>query len=315
MARPYRFQSKDCFYHVMSRGNHKKEIFISDSDYNKFFEYLMLAKTKYNFNLYAYCLMPNHYHLFIQILQPNLSKIMHYINTSYTIYYNRKQNEKGHLFQGRFKSILVDEDNYFFELTRYIHLNPVKAKIVSLPQKYKWSSFNGYIKPKTDRYLDYSEIESRLAMNPKEYKNFVLGNIHEKETLLNNVYAGFLLGEKEFIKDKVKKLGRQIESGNFSHKKKIKSSVLVEDIITEAGKIFKEDVSNIINKKNSTSNTRKAVIYSMRRLTTLNNKQIGKYFNITDSAVGKAEKRVAELLKENKDFRGKVEKMFSVFRV
>lgn len=89
MPRSYRLQAENCFYHIISRGDNRKNVFISEYDYEKFLGYILKAKDKYRFNLYAYCLMANHYHLFIEILKPNLSKIMQYINTAYTVYYNK----------------------------------------------------------------------------------------------------------------------------------------------------------------------------------------------------------------------------------
>jgi REP element-mobilizing transposase RayT len=140
MARPYRLQAENCLYHITSRGDDRKKIFLSETDFEKFLEYIKVAKDKFKFYLYAYCLMNNHYHLLIETTQSNLSRIMQYINTSYTIYYNGKRKRSGHLFQGRFKSIIVEADSYFTELTRYIHLNPVRAKIVDSPGIYRFSS-------------------------------------------------------------------------------------------------------------------------------------------------------------------------------
>ena len=108
MARPYRLQSEDCCYHVTSRGDDRKKIFISEYDFAKFIEYIALAKVRYKFYVYAYCLMTNHYHLLIETTQANISKIMHYINGSYTTYYNIKRRRSGHLFGGRFKSTVAD---------------------------------------------------------------------------------------------------------------------------------------------------------------------------------------------------------------
>ena len=315
MVRPYRLQDANCFYHITSRGDNRKKIFISNYDYEKFLEYLLVAKGKYRFKLYAYCLMSNHYHLFIEILEPNLSKIMQYINTSYTAYYNKKRNKTGHLFQGRFKSILIDEDSYFLELTRYIHLNPVKAKMIELPQQYKWSSFYGYIKPETDKYIDYPELNGYLGMSPAEYKDFVLRSMHKKDTLLNKVYAGFFLGDKDFVKDKLDKFKSEIEAGDFAHKRKLQPTISIDDIIHTTSKIFKDESNAMMGKKNSQSNTRKIAIYIAHRITALTNKQIGKYFNISDSAVGKADNKVASLLKKDKRLKKRVHEIFSVFRV
>ena len=107
MARPHRLQAEGCFYHITSRGDNRKAIFVRDRDREKFLEYLLTAKEKFKFYLHAYCLMRNHYHLFFETTQPNLSRIMQYINTAYTIYYNVKRRKSGHLFQGRYKSILT----------------------------------------------------------------------------------------------------------------------------------------------------------------------------------------------------------------
>jgi REP element-mobilizing transposase RayT len=315
MARPCRLQGENCFYHITSRGDNRKKIFISNYDFKQFLEYLLIAKAKYRFNLYAYCLMPNHYHLLIETLQPNLSKIMQYINTSYTVYYNTKRNKVGHLFQGRFKSIMIDEDEYFLELTRYIHLNPVKAKMVETPENYKWSSYGGYLKPKHNKYIDYPELNHYLGMKPSAYKEFVLSSMNKRDILFNNVYAGSFLGGRDFVKNKIAKFKPEIESGDFAHKRKLKPEIGLEDIINRISKIFNEDISKIVAKKNSRSDTRKIAIYAARRITGLTNKEIGSYFNVSDSAVGKAEKKILCLLKQDKILKKRVDSVFSVFRV
>ena len=92
--------------------------------------------------------MDNHYHLVIETLRPNLIKIMHGLNSGYTGYFNKKYKRSGHLFQGRYKAIIVDKENYLLELSRYVHLNPLRAKIINKPQDYKWSSYGGYIRKK-----------------------------------------------------------------------------------------------------------------------------------------------------------------------
>ena len=107
MARAVRLQAEDCFYHITSRGDDRKPIFRSERDYQKFLEYLALGREKYKYYVHVYCLMTNHYHLLIETTLPNLSRIMQYLNTSYTVYYNVKRKKSGHLFQGRYKSIIV----------------------------------------------------------------------------------------------------------------------------------------------------------------------------------------------------------------
>src|SRR5664279_2859353 len=140
MARPLRIEYPGAFYHVTSRGNEQKDIFRSRKDREKFLGYLESAKERYGAVIHAFCLMNNHYHLLLETPSGNLSQIMRHINGAYTTYFNVKRKRAGHLFQGRYKAILVEADEYAKELSRYIHLNPVRVGIVANPEEYRWSS-------------------------------------------------------------------------------------------------------------------------------------------------------------------------------
>ena len=145
MARPLRITYPGAFYHVTSRGNEQKPVFKSIKDRTKFLEYLKSATERYSAVIHAYCLMDNHYHLLLETPSGNLSRIMAHINGAYTSYFNKKRDRAGHLFQGRYKAIVVEADEYAKELSRYIHLNPVRAGIVKMPEEYKWSNYCYYI--------------------------------------------------------------------------------------------------------------------------------------------------------------------------
>jgi len=145
MARPLRINCPGAFYHVTCRGNEQKNVFKSKLDREKFFEYLDSATQRYDAVIHAFCLMSNHYHLLIETPSGNLPQIMRHINGAYTTYFNVKRARSGHLFQGRYKAILVEIDEYAKELSRYIHLNPVRAKMVKTPEEYEWSSYQFYI--------------------------------------------------------------------------------------------------------------------------------------------------------------------------
>ncbi len=123
MARSLRIEYEDAVYHVTSRGNERKKIFFTKHDYKKFLDYMKKAKKKYGVMVHCYVLMSNHYHVVIETPKANLSKVMQYINGSYTTYINTKKKRSGHLFQGRYKAIVVDRDNYLLELSRYVHLD------------------------------------------------------------------------------------------------------------------------------------------------------------------------------------------------
>ena len=128
MGRPLRIEYPDAHYHVTSRGNERKDVFKSQKDREQFLSYLESAVSRYDAVIHAYCLMSNHYHLLLETPSGNLSKIMQHINGAYTSYFNVKRKRSGHLFQGRYKAIVIEADEYVQELSRYIHLKPRASK-------------------------------------------------------------------------------------------------------------------------------------------------------------------------------------------
>jgi len=141
MSRPLRIEFPGALYHVTSRGDRKEDIYEDDLDRIRFLETLGDVANTYNWACYAYCLMGNHYHLLIETPDGNLSKGMRQLNGVYTQASNRRHQRVGHLFQGRYKAILVEADSYLLELTRYVVLNPVRAGFVALPEDWPWSSY------------------------------------------------------------------------------------------------------------------------------------------------------------------------------
>ncbi len=150
MARPLRIAFAGAFYHVTARGNERRRIFLSHRDYEKFLSYMTDAVYKYDVILHAFVLMPNHYHFIVETPKANLSAFMHNLNGTYTTYFNIKRKRAGHLFQGRYKALLIDVNNYLLELSRYIHLNPVRAGITDKPESCRYSSYRAYIYPKEE---------------------------------------------------------------------------------------------------------------------------------------------------------------------
>lgn len=153
MARPVRVEYKDAVYHVMARGNDHREIYHDDSDRQVFLDTLAWACGQFGLVIHAYCLMPNHYHLIVQTPQANLSQAMAWMQTTYSVRFNRRHGHNGHLFQGRFKAQVVEADPYARDLVLYIHLNPVRPKDKRLPipsdrssllKDYAWSSHRAY---------------------------------------------------------------------------------------------------------------------------------------------------------------------------
>jgi REP element-mobilizing transposase RayT len=144
MGRPLRIEYPHAFYHITVRGNERKDIFRSAGDREQFLSYLASATERYRAVIHVYCLMSNHYHLLLETPEGNLSQVMRHINGAYTNHFNTKRRRAGHLLQGRYRAILVEADVYAKELSRYIHLNPVRAGITEQPGEYPWSRYRCY---------------------------------------------------------------------------------------------------------------------------------------------------------------------------
>jgi len=205
MARPLRITYPGAFYHVTSRGNERKAIFKSQADRQKFLVYLESATERYRAAIHCYCLMDNHYHLLLETPAGNLPQIMRHINGAYTTYFNIKRGRSGHLFQGRYKAILVEKDAYAKELSRYIHLNPVRAGIVARPEAYAWTSYAAYAGAEVppgwlarDCILGYFGMQKKAAQ--KRYKAFVEAVLGKPgESPLANLAGGIILGSAPFV--------------------------------------------------------------------------------------------------------------------
>ncbi|MDP2269071.1 MAG: transposase, partial [Deltaproteobacteria bacterium] len=167
MARPLRIEYPGAFYHITARGNEQKDIFRDDKDRERFLGYLETAVGRYKAVIHVYCLMSNHYHLLLSTPEGNLSQIMRHINGGYTTWFNKRHNRYGHLFQGRYKAILVDADPYAGELSRYIHLNPVRAGMVRQPEQYQWASYTAYSgRAKIPRWLTTDWLLQYFGQKP-----------------------------------------------------------------------------------------------------------------------------------------------------
>ena len=147
MVRPLRIEYPGAFYHVTCRGNKRKTIFRDNSDRYTFLNMLAASLETFTVSLHGYVLMDNHFHLIIETHEANRGKLMQRFNTAYTVYYNRHHNRNGHLYQGRYKAILIDADQYLLELSRYVHLNPVRIREYSRfpndEKKQSWNSTDG----------------------------------------------------------------------------------------------------------------------------------------------------------------------------
>ena len=166
MARPVRIEYKGAVYHVTIRGNNRNAIFAEDSDRERFVVDLEESVQWFDVRLYLFCLMTNHVHLVLETPRANLSSFMHRLQTAYTVYFNRRHDQSGHLMQGRFGAAVVDEDEYILKLSRYVHLNPVFVRAhqsksprerTEILRAYLWSSYRSYVGlSKSLSFVDYT---------------------------------------------------------------------------------------------------------------------------------------------------------------
>lgn len=158
MPRGARILLNNVCYHIINRGNQKQHIFLDDSDFEKYLQLLKHYKRKCGFKLFGYCLMPNHVHLILEPKQPGqLAKVMQVITQTYTAWFNNKYKKTGHLWQGRFKSMVIQKDNYFIDCVYYIEANPVRADLVPSPSDYLWSSYKERVFGNKNGLLDFPD--------------------------------------------------------------------------------------------------------------------------------------------------------------
>jgi len=244
MPRKPRIEYDGAFYHVITRGNQKQKIFKETADYEKYLQIVASYKPRHHFRLYAYVLMSNHVHLLIETQDVPLSKSLQGINQSYTMYFNRKYRTVGHLFQGRYKAILCDRERYLLALLKYIHFNPVRAKIVEKPLNYRWSSESLYVKRNGgDGLVDaetvlrlFSENRSRARL---KYAEFMDDGVTVKK---QEVYATIdqrLLGDDQFVDRIVEEHGRPIKK---ERRKREYTLSQIAGAVVEVGEFQIEDL-------------------------------------------------------------------------
>ena len=301
MVRPLRLSFENAFYHITARGNRREKIFYSDRDKEVFLKKLEEMLIKYAMTCHAYCLMDNHYHLFIKTNQPNLSQGIHYLNSSYTNWFRNKHRIIGPLFQGRFNSILVDVDNYALMLSIYIHLNPLRAGIVRRLEDYPWSSYLDYLNLRKSNITDSSFVLNLIDHNNiesiKKYQEYIIEYQDMKDPMRES-YHHIALGSDTFIekvKEKMEHEGRKREIPSTRFLSKYDADTIISKM-TQALHIERR---MIFDKKRGNLN-RSLAIYLIKRFTPLSLSEIGELFKMDYSAVSQAAKRFEKKCEVNK---------------
>ncbi|MFA7577968.1 MAG: transposase [Candidatus Muiribacteriota bacterium] len=304
MARPLRLEIPGGCYHVFARGDKKIKLYYSSTDYLKFIEKFNEVFFKFNIELFAYCLMPNHYHLLIKTNESNLSKAMHVLNTSYSNWFKIKHEIVGHVFQGRYKSILIDSENYLLNLIKYIHNNPVKDKIVEKIDLYQWSSYNDYIHsnniPVLNKQVVLKKLNDEIDIALKKF--IVYHSLYDKDKEFDykrKLYKETAIGDESFIKQVEILISNQskdseIKSLNMDKKRR------VNNIVNGIKKIFK------INNFDENKKVKHLTVYILSKYSRLKQKEIGSICNLSVHSVSVIKKRVEENITNDKFFKDNI---------
>ena len=296
MARPLRIEYFGAFYHITSRGNERKAVFKSVRDREKFLSYLGSATERYAAIVHVYCLMDNHYHLLMETPAGNLSQIMHHINGAYTTYFNATRERVGHLFQGRYKAILIEADEYAKELSRYIHLNPVRAGMCAHPEEYPWSSCRYYtIERKAPNWLQRGFILGYFGQNfsvsMKGYRDFIHAVMGEGyEDPLAELKHSVILGTGQFV--------AEIRDRFLKHKVQERDLPALRTLLKKSSlEQIEQAVDAVLLSEPKLA--RQIKLHLCHRYSGMTLTQIGLRFGVGQSGVSQASQRIA--LRRSKD--------------
>ena len=300
MGRPLRIEYPSAFYHVTARGNEQREIYKSIADRERFLDYLASATKRYGAVIHVWCFMSNHYHLLLETPAGNLSQIMRHINGAYTNYFNTKHRRAGHLFQGRYKAILVERDAYAMELSRYIHLNPVRAGMSERPEDYSWSSYRHYVGEKSAPvWLHREEILGHFDGDEQRYRGFVEDGLKFDVTSpLEGALASTILGGGKFVKEiEALHLSGVLPTRDLPSLRQLRYRWSVDDIIATVEK----------NLNVEKSLARKVGMYLCHHYSGATLRDIGEKFGVGESAVSQGSRRMQDKLAEDEALRGEID--------
>jgi REP element-mobilizing transposase RayT len=311
MARPLRIQYPDAVYHVTCRGNEKQNIFRDDEDRSRFLQLLNQSVNIYTVKLHSYVLMNNHFHLLVETPLANLSEFMRHFNIAYIGYFNRRHNRVGHLYQGRFKAIIVDKDTYLSVLSRYIHLNPVRIKALEKAQpkekyrrlvRYPWSSLAGYLsKRKKQHFVEYKLVLADYGGDTdkarKSYRKVLIEEMVQGRDIHDQIIGQTVLGGEEFIgwlKGTFLSEEKDREAPAHRAIRRHRSQEEIVDVVIRKTGMMLEGI------KKEKGPLRQILMELLHRQGGMTNPEIGRLFGVDYSSVSQERKRLRHRLENDR---------------
>ena len=311
MARPLRICYPNAFYHVTCRGNERRDIYRDDQDRSLCLEKLKTSLDIYGVRLHAYVLMRNHFHLLVETPKANLSEFMRHFNIAYTGAYNRRHRRVGHLYQGRFKAILVDADSYLVELSRYVHLNPVRVSPMRQAgpkerlrylERYRWSSLGGYVSGKREEpWVVYDAVLGYVGGSRRRYGEFIEEGLQKGyRTLWEELRGQVVLGEEGFL-ERVK--GKWVKGAvSVREVPSLRSLGELEpgEVLREVAAYFKIKPAVLRRKRGGYRDERALGMELVYRYSGISQGEIGEHLGGMDyTAVSRERKRLREKMEQD----------------
>jgi putative transposase len=321
MSRAWRIEYEGALYHLLSRGNEGKDIFGDNRDRTIFLDTVGEMSQRFEMSVYAYVLMRNHYHLMVRTERANLKKAMHWFGTTYTQRFNMRHSRNGHLFQGRYKSILVQNDAYLLQLSCYIHRNPLRAGVVKRLADYRWSSYLVYAYGrKAAEWLSTELILSQFNGEDryKSYREKVQGYAKEEKRLWEDLRHGLFLGSKSYVERIRKEFLPAAPEPAIAQQAQLAKRYDPIRILHKAERILKCDVKRFLQAgrvSGAEKETRDLMIYLIWKAGVLTNDQIGQSFGVSFSAVSHAVKSLKARMQENPKLQAKFNNLYSQFKL
>ncbi len=288
MARPLRIEYPGAWYHVINRGQGRREIFRTDEQREFFLSLLEVTTERFNADWHAYCLMDNHYHLMLHTPEGNLQRIMRHVNGVYTQHFNHKEKRDGALFRGRYKSILVEAESYWLQLSRYIHRNPLEAGVVKQLRHYRWSSYRAYTgQSRSPGWLSTRYILRGIGQRnvQKRYAEFIRqGGDDEVCLFYKSGSASSILGSKDFREQATKGILEHIDIPEIRQQRVRPSLKRVVQDVAEYFDLPEKDVWKKTRGRGATSPARVVTMYLCHEVLGMTLTEIAEKFELASYA-------------------------------
>lgn len=320
MGRGWRIEYEGALYHVLSRGNEQKAIFYNDQDRSLFLRTMGEMSERFEIDVSAYVLMDNHYHLLLKTPRANLSKAMQWLGLTYTRRFNLRHCRSGHLFQGRFKSLVVENDAYLMQLSCYIHRNPIRAGIVNRLVDYRWSSYKAYAYgEKAPEWLMTKPILSQFKGKDqhKAYREEVQRYAREEKKLWEDFRHGLIIGSKKFV-DKIRRahLPAKLQK-EIPQQRNLAKDVDLSAKLVAAAQILGCDLENFRQMPRITKagkDDRDILVLSVWKTGLLTNGEIGSLFGMTYSSISHIVRSIKMRIEHDDDLKNKYNQIYSLFK-